>query len=249
MDTWKKKILVLSVTTVIIFLSSCKKKEPILDSVTFEEMPTGQYGYWNGSDLSGGFTSGNIFFINHYNNSLHTWSGFAYTNHTDNTTPDVSNLYSSMSGSGADGSVKYGVFCFSGKADTMKFVIDEMITHLSVCNTAYVYYSIKNGTPVCKKFGGDSGNDQDWLKLTLTGIDSTGTVKGYVDINLSDYRYTDNSHDFIANAWLDLDMSSFGYIRMLKFEMSSSDSGPSGMNTPGYVCIDNIIGELIFARE
>jgi Domain of unknown function (DUF4465) len=65
-----------------------------------------------------------------------------------------------------------------------------------------------------------------------------------VDINLADFRFTDNSKDYIGNTWTNIDLSAFGFIKALKFEMSSSDSGAGGMNTPGYVCLDNIIGEL-----
>ena len=240
----KRKSLILYTFAVLLLFVSCKKEKPVIDNVTFEELLLGPYGYWNGSDGSGEFSSGNLFFINHYNNQHHSWSGFAYTNHKDNITSDLNNQYSSIAGSGADGSEKYGVYSFNGKPDTLKFSVPEKVTHISVCNSTYTYYAIKNGNQLCKKFGGDSGNDPDWFKLTLTAIDSLGKVKGVVDINLADFRFTDNSKDYIANSWTYLDLSAFGFIKGLKFEMSSSDSGPGGMNTPGYVCLDNIKGEL-----
>jgi hypothetical protein len=230
-------------------LVSCEKEKPVTDTVTFEDLALGSSGFWNGSDGSGGFTSGNLRFINHYNRQYSSWNGFAYTNHTDKITPDFSNQYSSITGSGAGNSKKYGVFYYTGTPDTLRFLIPEKVTGISVCNSTYSYYSIKNGNPFCKKFGGDTGNDPDWFKLTLTAIDSTGTVKGVVDINLADFRFTDNSKDYIGNAWTRLDLSAFGFIKALKFEMSSSDSGIWGMNNPGYVCIDDITGVLDAVRE
>ena len=228
---------------ILISVAACKK-EPVNDIVDFEELPLGSSGYWNGSDGSGGFKSGNITFINHYDPQQQSWSGFSYTNHTDTVTKTKSNLYSSITGGGFDNSSKYGVYFFSGVPDTMFFNVPEIIKDFSVSNTVYSYYSIKNGSPTCKKFGGSTGNDQDWFKLKLTFINKDYDKVGYVDIYLADYRFTDNTKDYIANAWTRLDLSTFGFIKAVIFEMASSDSGTGGINNPAYVCVDNIGGEL-----
>lgn len=233
-----------AIMLIITLLTSCKKEEPVFDIVDFEELPLSSSGYWNGSDGSGGFRSGNISFVNHYYPQSRTWSGFAYTNHTDTVTKTNSNPFSSITGSGADNSDKYGVFLFSGIPDTMFLESPEKITDLSVSNTVYSYYSMKNGNPACKKFGGSSGNDQDWFKLKLTLINKDENKVGYIDVYLADFRYTDNLKDYIANAWTQLDLSTFGFVKALVFEISSSDSGPGGINNPPYVCIDYIKGEL-----
>lgn len=225
-------------------LFSCKKEKPETDLVTFEELPLGTSGYWNGSDGSGGFRSGNVFFINHYNSAYQAWSGFAYTNHTDTVTGDYSNQYSSVAGSGADKSLKYGVFYFSGTPDTLIFEIPEKITGIAFCNSTYAYKAMKYGTPFNKKFGGDSGNDPDWFKITLTPLGSDGSELGYVDLFMADFRFDQKSQDYIANVWTTIDLSEFGFIKGIKITMSSSDSGDWGMNNPAYVCIDNIRGEL-----
>ena len=227
-----------------IFFASCKKEEPVYDIVDFEELPLNSSGYWNGSDGSGSFKSGNISFVNRYNQQSRTWNGFAYTNHTDTVTKNNSNEFASIAGSGAENSVNYGVFLFSGVPDTMLLDSPEMITDVFISNTVYSYYSMKNGSPSNKKFGGDSGNDQDWFRLRLTLINKDENQVGYIDVYLADFRYTDNSRDYIANAWTRLDLSTFGFVKALIFEMSSSDSGPGGINNPPYVCIDYIRGEL-----
>jgi hypothetical protein len=240
MNPWNK---IAAIFLILVFIVSCKK-DPVTDSTDFEELPLGSSGFWNGSDGTGGFQSGNITFVNHYNSALQTWSGFAYTNHTDTITKTSSNPYSSITGNGAENSVKYGVYYFSGKPDTMFFKQPEVITDFSVTNTVYSYYSMKSGSQTCKKFGGDSGNDQDYFKLRMTFLNKDDTKVGYMDIFLADYRFTDNSKDYIANAWTRIDLSTFGYIKAVIFEMESSDSGTGGINNPAYVCIDNIRGQL-----
>jgi hypothetical protein len=239
----KRKFLTLLVLIAILF-ASCKKKNET-DSVTFEDLTLSPSGYWNGSDLSGGFTSGNIRFVNHYNTEFSTWSGFAYTNITDTVTKDYTNQYSCIAKGGANLSQKYGVFYYSGVADTLFFTVPEKITEISFCNSVYAYNTIKKGNQFSKKFGGVTGNDQDWFKLTITAINENGNVIGTGDLFLADYRSADNSQDYIANVWSRVDLSEFGYVSALKFELSSSDSGQYGMNTPGYVCIDDIKGILI----
>jgi len=223
---------------------SCQKEKAQTDLVDFEELPLDESGVWNGSDGSRGFKSGNVFFVNHYNSVYKCWSGFAYTNHSDTVTGDFTNQYSSITGSGYNKSLKYGVFYFSGEPDTLVFEIPEKVTDIAFCNTTYTYKAVKNGTDFNKKFGGNTGNDPDWLKLTLTPISEEGIPLGYVNVYLADFRFTDNKYDYISNAWTSIDLSQFGFIKWLKFEMSSSDSGEWGMNTPAYVCIDNIRGVL-----
>ncbi|MGQ9620719.1 MAG: DUF4465 domain-containing protein [Bacteroidales bacterium] len=240
----KTKLFFPAVLLLMLLLIACEKEKFAIDIVDFEELMLDASGYWNGSDESEGFSTGNIFFVNHYDKTYQSWSGFAYTNHSDTVTGDYSNQYSSITGSGDGNSAKYGVFYYSGLPDTLVFEIPEKITGIALCNSTYVYKSIKNGTPFSKKFGGDSGNDPDWLKVTLTPIDSQGIELGYMDVFLADFRFTDNKYDYIANAWTEIDLSQFGFIKWLKMEMSSSDSGEWGMNTPAYVCIDNIKGVL-----
>ena len=45
--------------------------------------------------------------------------------------------------------------------------------------------------------------------------------------------------------WTRYDLSDFGFVKGLVIELSSSDTGQWGMNTPAYFCLDNIEGELL----
>jgi hypothetical protein len=112
---------------------------------------------------------------------------------------------------------------------------------LYVTNNDSAYYSILNGDAFSKKFGGNSGNEQDWFMLTITGKDVDGGVTGTVDFYLADYRFVDNDADYIVNTWQYVDLTSLGAVKSLEFSLSSSDVGDWGMNTPAYFALDTLV--------
>jgi hypothetical protein len=226
------------------FLFSCKKEDTVKkDRITFEELTPGPAGYYIGEDGAGSFTSGNASFPIHYSQEYQSWSGFAYSNHTDATTPGVENQFSAVAGGGADNSSVYAVY-YSWQKDTITFDVPETVTNISLCNSTYAYYAMKNGDQFSKKFGGASGNDPDYFKLIIEGLDADGNKVLNGDIMLADFTSDDNSQDFISNAWTDIDLSKAGPLKYLVLSFDSSDKGPYGINTPLTVCIDNIYGEL-----
>ena len=98
---------------------------------------------------------------------------------------------------------------------------------------------MRDGDGFAKKFGGVSGNDPDFLKLTITGFNGAAAT-GSVDFFLADYRFANNAQDYIVKAWTFVDLSSLGAVTRLGFDLTSTDNGPFGMNTPGYVAIDTL---------
>ena len=56
---------------------------------------------------------------------------------------------------------------------------------------------------------------------------------------LADYRFEDNSQDYIVSDWEYLDLRSLGDVDSLSFVLSSSDVGAAGINTPTYFSMDN----------
>jgi hypothetical protein len=112
---------------------------------------------------------------------------------------------------------------------------------LYLTNNTYAYFSMLEGDMFSKKFGGVDGNEPDWFMLTLTGWDSNDIETGTVDFYLADFRFEDNSLDYILNDWAFVDLSSLGEISSLTWGLSSTDNGDWGMNTPGYVCLDNLV--------
>lgn len=212
------------------------------DIATFEDLVLPAESYWNGSDESGGFTSGSAFFNNNYNPTWGSWNGFSYSNITDTTSSGWTAQYNVITGSGQGGSANYAVGYVGGsQPPTITFDTAGLIDGLYVTNNNYAYYSMLNGDAFAKKFGGNSGNDPDWFMLTITGKDVDDVVTGTVDFYLADYRFADNNIDYIVKTWQYVDLTSLGTVKTLEFALSSSDVGDWGMNTPAYFVVDTIM--------
>ncbi len=217
---------------------------------------TGPMGgaYYNGSDGAGGFASGDYWFNNNYNSAWGSWDGWAYSNTTDTTTAGYTNQYSAITGGGVNGSSNYGVAYCSTYGDNHTQIIfgynsGNLAQHINgfyVTNTTYATLSMLNGDYFAKKFGGDEGTDPDWFKLTIYALDSTyeKTDKS-VEFYLADYRFDDPADDYIVTDWRWVDLSFLGVVNGLEFELSSSDVGAYGMNTPAYFAMDNLTGNPV----
>jgi hypothetical protein len=214
------------------------------DIATFDDLVLSPESYWNGSDDSGGFSSGNAFFNNNYDPAWESWDGFSYSNITDTTTSDFSAQYNAITGSGQGGSANYAVGYVGWMGPpTVTLDAPKTLFGLYVTNNNYTYYSMLNGDLYSKKFGGTNGNDPDWLLLTITGKDGDGNITGAVEFYLADFRFEENSRDYIASTWWFVDLTPLGEVKSLEFSLSSSDVGDWGMNTPAYFAIDTITME------
>lgn len=236
--------LFFAVAIVAMVIASCDKDEVKYDFIDFENLALDATGYWNGSDGSGGFETGNAFFANTFTDwgeGITSWSGFAYSNHTDRTTPGYENQYSCYAGSGVNGSSVYAVVYLE---DTITFDLPEKVEYLYVTNSTYAALSMRDGDLFAKKFGGESGDDPDYFNLVLEPFDEQGLKQGTLNVSLADYTSEDSDQDYIANTWTKIPMEDFGYIKKIAFSFESSDMGDYGINTPQYACIDNIRGIL-----
>jgi len=209
---------------------------------TFEDLALLPESFWNGSDGAGGFTSGGAHFNNNYNAAWDSWDGFSYSNITDTTSQRIAAQYNAVTGAGQGGTANYAV-AYVGWASppTVTLSAAGIVSGLYVTNTNYAYYSMLNGDDFAKKFGGGSGSDPDWFMLTITGKDADGAATGTVDFYLADYRFADNSDDYIVNTWQYVDLTSLGMVKTLEFALSSSDVGGWGMNTPASFALDTLV--------
>jgi hypothetical protein len=194
--------------------------------------------FWNGSDGSGGFKSNGITFRNVYDTTYKVWSGFGISNMKDSVTPGYGNQYSSYNGGAFQMTSQYGVV--SGNA-WMVFDSPTVISGMRVTNSTYTALDIKNGSSFSKKFGGISGDDPDYFLLKTYGY-SGGIRVDSSKIYLVDYRFSDNSQDFILNEWLWIDMASWKSTDSIYFDYESSDVGSFGINTPLFFCLDDVNG-------
>lgn len=214
--------------------------------VDFEDLTLAAESSWSG-DATGvhPFTTGDATFWIYYDDEYGPyWEGFAYANTTDTTTAGYMNQYSAIAGEGADGSPNYGVGYqgFMGTTPELRFDTDAgyTIAGAYVTNTTYAYLAMQDGDGVSKQFGGPTGDDPDWFKLTIVGVDSADATTGPVEFFLADYTTADASNDYLVDDWTWVDLSPLGDIVGLRFYLSSTDNGVWGMNTPAYFAIDSI---------
>ena len=217
---------------------------------TFDDLvlPGTQTHYFPGTSSSGAFpfASGGVSFNHDYTNFGFTGccsTGWSYSNHTDTTTPGFENQYSAFAGAGQGGSSNYAVaFVGSQPSDPPTQAVFAAPTMLSggfFTNSTYTALTIRDGDSFAKKFGGASGNDPDFFKLTITGFNGAAAT-GSVEFFLADYRFAINAQDYIVRDWTFVDLSSLGTVTRLGFGLSSSDNGLFGMNTPAYFSLDNL---------
>jgi hypothetical protein len=215
---------------------------PKLITVDFENLTLGNNSYWNGSDGTGDFTSGVATLQNYYNQDYYSWEGFAYSNQNNVTTEGYGNQYSVYDAN--NNGNKFAVFYppFIG-ASAIVFNKKQLlkVESIKICNNTYPALSMLKGDAFSKKFGGETGNDNDFFKLTIYGLDENGHEKSNIEFYLADYRFSDNSKDYIVNKWTTVDLTSLGAVNQLTFKFQSSDNGDWGMNTPAYVCLDDIV--------
>lgn len=211
---------------------------------TFDDLLGSPDGYWNGSysPLGASVTSGNATFRNYYDTAYGGFwaSGWAISSMRDSVTPGDGNLYSARPGKGADSSLAYavgtqGAIIKIGSASALS------LKGFYITNSTYSAKSMEQGDGFAKKFGGTTGSEPDWFKLTvrkyLNGVINSDSIEYY----LSDYRFSDSTLDYIVNDWRWVDISALGKADSLVFYLTSSDVGQFGMNTPAYFCMDNLI--------
>lgn len=216
----------------------------------FENLSLPAESYWDGSDLSGThnngvftseFTSGDFTFPNEFDT---TWGapgywlgGFAYSNMTDSVTSGVGNKYSAKAGSGFGNSSNYAIGSNNSSITGNTGFFNTI--QFSLTNSTYAYNSMRDGDAFAKKFGGPSGNDPDWFKLTITTFSEASTCDS-VEFYLADFRFVNNTQDYIIRNWTIFNILSSCVFDSVYFELSSSDVGMFGMNTPAFFCLDEI---------
>ena len=200
--------------------------------------------YWNGSDQSGGFTSALAHFPNYHNVDWGYWSGWAYSNVSDNTTQGWLNQYSAITGSGvSNDDPLIPIYAITYVDPESVITFHDLSAHevkgAFITNSTFAALSMKYGDAFSKKFGGQNGNDPDWFKLSILGM-KDGEPAESVEFYLADYRFEDNTENYIIQTWQWVELSSLGKVDSLMFSLSSSDIGDWGMNTPAYFALDHL---------
>jgi len=216
-------------------------------TIDFEVLSLTSNSSFNGGPATNtdGWTSGNTSFGNSFTDwggGFTSWNGFSYSNVNDVTTPGFGNEYAAFTGTAYSGTI-YAVG-YSGSQDFINLPTGLGADSVRVTNTTYAALDMTNGSGFSKKFGGPSGNDPDFLSVTFTGYslaNATGSQVGTpVEFYLADFRFADNSQDYIVDSWQLLDLSPLGHAASIGLSWGSSDVGIFGINTPTYVAIDDL---------
>ena len=212
-------------------------------TATFENLSLSPNSYWNGAaqPLGASFMSGNASFANRYDTAFGGYwaSGWAYSNIKDSITGDFSNIYACKPNAGFNNSANYIVGQQGAIIKLKGNALGKALDGCYVTNGTYPYESMKNGDLFAKKFGGATGNDPDFFKISVKkwfqGIKSNDSI----DFYLADFRFSNNTEDYILKTWKWLDLSSLGNVDSLEFRLLSSDVGTFGINTPLFFCVDD----------
>ena len=215
-----------------------------LEVATFEELEVPADGHISVSteedDERTSFTSGDFEFASSCMSDWDYWYFFGYANRTDTKYETLHDQWNNVVGGGYDGSANYGVAyaaAFNGPC-YVTVLSDEpaQVPGFYITNSAYAYYSITGGDQFAKKFG-----EGDWFLLTITGYDANDEVTGTKEYYLADLRDADKA--YIINDWRYVDLSPLGKVKKIGFDLSSTDNGDYGMNTPAYFCFDDFGAE------
>lgn len=216
----------------------------------FEDLPlsgggVSSYGgpgggvYWNGSDGSGGFTSGGARFGNTYNADWMSWTGWAYSTTTDVVTAGFGNQYSAFSGGAGSGGA-YAVAYLGFDPQPIELATGwQAPKSVKVTNTTYAGLAMRDGED---GFMNQTQFSQgDYFKLSFVGYNAGGQQTGTVDVYLADYRGAPETH-YVLSGWDQVDLQGLGTgVARIELLLESTDVGQYGINTPTYVAIDDLV--------
>ncbi|MBR3490850.1 MAG: DUF4465 domain-containing protein [Bacteroidales bacterium] len=231
-----RKSLLLSLA--LIMAAFARAQEP----ATFEDVPLGSGGIWQPPVGENEMPSGGWLFTN--STQYGYWGGFTASNRTDLSQTGLDAQYTAATGCGYDGSTQYAVAYTMG-VQTDVYATDgqlHTVTGCYVTNNLWTYQDILQGGYGEPPYGGSTGNDPDWFKVTATGKNASGQTVGTLDFYLADFRFANNEEDYVLNTWEWFDLSPLGDVATISFSLSSSRGSGYNMITPAYFCMDNFNG-------
>jgi hypothetical protein len=211
---------------------------------SFENVTLNSTGFNNGSDNSGGFISEGLSFFNFYDSQFNYWTGFSASNLIDTTTVGYTNQYSAFAGSAFSGNkfaVAYAsdpIFVRNSEPNKIKKLLSFRYT-----NNSYTALSMRNGDAFSKKFGGPTGNDPDFFKFKVFNY-RNGIATDSAEFFLADYRFENNSQDYIQKNWKLGTVNFSQPFDSLAFKLYSSDFNNFGILTPAYFCLDDVLVDV-----
>ncbi len=199
------------------------------ETVTFSNVMLLNDGYQN----SASYTEEPWYFIN--SQDEYSWYGFAFSTLNDTKTAGPTNEFSVFTTATPS---TFALAYYQAYLNTpVTFRVNDgqvrKVRSIDVCNSTYTALAIRDGSNFSRKF--TSG---DWYKVIFTGYDVYNKASGTVEFYAADFR---NGKSYICSEWTKVDLSSLGAVSKIEITMDSSDTGDWGINTPCYICLDNLV--------
>ena len=212
-------------------LTACVSIDPKYSSATisFEDAVLDE----NNVMFSTPYSEESLTFSNYYDPEYLYWEDFAISAVYDDTTPDYTNMFGSITASAYEGNNFAVIFQGYYGVPTISCDNDFWPNSLHITNSTYTYNTILNGNAYSEAFA-----DGDFFYVTITGYDSNDVETGHVDVYLADYR---EGKSEILNTWNAVDLSAIGFCRKMTFTFTSSQNNEFGILTPAYALIDNLL--------
>ncbi len=212
---------------------------------TFEDQNPGSNAFKNDFRPTNVFITGGFSLNNSFNPTFGSWSGFSASSKVDNAFGGsaFSHQYGAYAplganGTGSGGSATYGVaFNFSQGDAFINLPSGVDPSSIDIANTTYVAQSIMQGDSFARAF-----RQGDFFRLDIlgfSGLNGTGTQVGDVPFFLADFR---GSSLQLVGDWTTVSLTTLAGARSLAFNLTSTDVGQFGMNTPAYFAVDNVTG-------
>ncbi len=211
-------------------------------TVSFENQTLNSDNYWIGEENANGQSDGwgGMFYPCSYeeqgltvntNYCVTYWTGFAISARTETSfaSPYSPDQYNNVAGGAHTGkNFLVAQYAYNNETITIGGASGAVVKSLWFTNSAYTVNSILNGD----SYSGPKFNAEDWLKCTITGTHADGTT-ATVDLDLA-------SNGSYVDTWQQAHLLSLGKVVSLAFSFSGSRTGDYGLNTPAYICIDDI---------
>lgn len=174
--------------------------------------------FWNGGHAISNYSSIDIEANNTYEQQLTVYGEAGKGGHNGSANFCVHNGYGSpSSGNGTLPAIEF--------ADNIARIID----HMYVNSTTYMYYAYVNGSAFNK-----AATDSDWFKIIATGYDAAGNKTGETEFYLGKGKEC-------VQEWTKWDLSNLGKVTKVEFNVTGTDVGDWGLNTPAYFAYDDIV--------
>lgn len=201
---------------------------------TFDDNLLPAESHAGAEDTTDFFYSGSYKFNNGGMPEYNFWYGYDLSNQTSIDFTGLDDQWHSAPGGGYRSSTFCVGFPQNMQIETLGAEEGEVVEGTYVTNSAYAINSMTFGDGFAHSFAAG-----DWFKLTAVGRHADGST-ATADFYLADFRDEAAVEHYMVKDWEWMDLRHLGKITHLTFTLSSSDTGSYGMNTPAYLCLDNL---------